>query len=191
MIFIVANVRWRPILGPYKRGKNFAFVEGFPDCYLHDDVSEKNNYQQNMQRIYEGRFTRLIDKRSTYFLSTTATSKPLCQLRRHVNKKNVAPWHVEGVGTSIISWSKFQHCRRVSTVSSGPSINVTLIPKYRQWCVSTCLNWSSSRSSGSFVLLCFGLWRQKQRWTSGSTMWVYTDTLWPLHTFLVKRSICF
>lgn len=56
---------------------------------------------------------RVIDKMSTFFLSTDAASKPLCRLRRHVDKRNVDSRHVKGVRTSILS---------------GPSINLTPIP---------------------------------------------------------------
>lgn len=48
---------------------------------------------------------RVICKMSKFFLSTAAVSKPLCWLHRHIDKKNVDPRNVEGVGTLILSLS--------------------------------------------------------------------------------------
>lgn len=45
---------------------------------------------------------RVIDSLSTFVLLTAAALKTLCRQRRHVDKKNVALRHVDGVGTSIL-----------------------------------------------------------------------------------------
>lgn len=74
---------------------------------------------------------------STSFLLTAAASNTLCRLRRHVDKQYVESLHVEWVGTTIISWSKFRHRQHVSTVCSGPLINLDPNPGNGEF----LLNW--------------------------------------------------